>query len=268
MRARRIRKALSYFADNVTPRCRSLTIKGLQREGKALREIARELKISRNTVRRHARCESAAPPRGKGGRPSKVRRFADYLWRRWSEGEHNGVRLYGEIKERGFTGDVSGVWRFVQAWRQTHKLVKTYCPLGANDGAPQRLAELLLNPAAERSEGEELLLNRLLQTQPAIGVIKKLGRDFQRLIRGRSETAFDEWVVEVSKSGIADLRRWAKSLLADEAAVRNALRYEWSNGQVEGHVNRLKNIKRAMFGRANFDLLRLRVLHQPWDCSA
>jgi transposase len=55
--------------------------------------------------------------------------------------------------------------------------------------------------------------------------------------------------------------RFSNSLMKDEAAVRAGLSSEWSSGQVEGHVNRLKMIKRQMYGRANFDLLRARVLH-------
>ncbi len=61
-------------------------------------------------------------------------------------------------------------------------------------------------------------------------------------------------------NGSKELHGFTKGLKKDEAAVRAALRLEWSNGQVEGQVNRLKTIKRQMFGRAKFDLLRQRVL--------
>ncbi len=82
------------------------------------------------------------------------------------------------------------------------------------------------------------------------------------MVKERRADLFDDWLLSVEASGIEDLQQWADGLLADEAAVRNALSSEWSNGQVEGQVNRLKTIKRQMYGRAKFDLLRARVLHR------
>jgi transposase len=81
------------------------------------------------------------------------------------------------------------------------------------------------------------------------------------MVRERKGERLDPWVTEASESGIDEVRRFAAGLLADEAAVRAGLTLEWSQGQVEGHVNRVKVLKRQMYGRANFDLLRRRVLH-------
>jgi len=71
----------------------------------------------------------------------------------------------------------------------------------------------------------------------------------------------DTWIARVRASEIADLQRFATGLLLDKAAVQAGLTLEWSNGQTEGQVNRLKTVKRQMYGRASFDLLRQRVLH-------
>ena len=71
------------------------------------------------------------------------------------------------------------------------------------------------------------------------------------------------WLERVSSSGIPALESFASGIHRDYLAVKAAYSLPWSNGQVEGQVNRLKFIKRQMFGRANFDLLRLRVLHYP-----
>lgn len=89
-----------------------------------------------------------------------------------------------------------------------------------------------------------------------------LGRSFQRIFREKRVDLFDKWLMDVQSSGISELKNWTNVLLADEAAVRNALSSKWSKGQTEGQVNRLKTIKRQMYGRAKFDLLRARII-QP-----
>jgi transposase len=73
----------------------------------------------------------------------------------------------------------------------------------------------------------------------------------------------DGWLSEVASSGIAELEGFARGLMQDKAVVEAGLSLEWSNGQVEGKVNRLKSLKRAMYGRAGFDLLKARVLPLP-----
>ena len=95
-------------------------------------------------------------------------------------------------------------------------------------------------------------------SQLALGV--DLARQFMTMVRHRLQDRLDPWLETVKTSGIPALISFANGLQKDLAAVRNALRYAWSNGQTEGQVNRLKFIKRSMYGRANFDLLRKRVL--------
>ena len=80
------------------------------------------------------------------------------------------------------------------------------------------------------------------------------------IVRHRQEDRLDSWLDKVKISGLPALLSFANGLLKDLVAVRNALHYAWSNGQTEGQVNRLKFIKRSMYGRANFDLLPKRVL--------
>lgn len=71
----------------------------------------------------------------------------------------------------------------------------------------------------------------------------------------------DQWRVTVARSGLSELKSFAENLMNDEAAVREAMRSKWSNGQTEGQINRLKLVKRQMYGRGKADLLRARVLH-------
>lgn len=235
------------------------TIKQLQANGKTIRAIARELRASRNTVRRYVYCEDV--PRHRAGRRSAVLPFAAYLERRWRMGEHNGFQLWREIKEQGFSGEIDAVRRFVREWRKTD-VGKTSCPITARGLAPRHAAKLLLYPASTKSDSERLYLKTLRGLSSKVTAIERLGSGFQQMVLEKRAEPFDDWLKEVETSDIPELKSWANGLLADEAAVRNALSSEWSNGQTEGQVNRLKTIKRQMYGRAKFDLLRARVLHR------
>lgn len=89
-----------------------------------------------------------------------------------------------------------------------------------------------------------------------------LAREFAEIIRQRRIEDLDPWIeLATGSDAPADLRHFARGLTADLAAVRASLTQSWSNGQVEGQVNRLKLVKRQMYGRASFELLRARFLH-------
>lgn len=232
----------------------------MQGNGKTLRGIARELKASRNTVRRYARCDVVPQLLSKAGWRSQVGQFADYLEKRWCEAEHTAVLLWQEIREQGFTGAVDAVQRFVQEWRKTPAGKINYSV--SSRGMPARRAtKLLLNQTAG-SRKENNYIRKLCEISPKVEMIRQIGNKFQQIVKEKRGDLFDNWLVAVRQSGVQDLINWANDLLADEAAVRNALSSPWSNGQVEGQVNRLKTIKRQMYGRANSDLLRARVIYQ------
>ena len=81
------------------------------------------------------------------------------------------------------------------------------------------------------------------------------------MLKTRQAEAFSDWLEEARTCSVLEVGNFAAHILKDQDAVHNAMKYKWSNGQLEGQVNRLKTIKRSMYGRANFDLLRARVLH-------
>ena len=87
-------------------------------------------------------------------------------------------------------------------------------------------------------------------------------QDFAAIVRRREEGALAAWVAVATASRLPDLAAFAAGLLRDWAAIRAALTEPWSSGQVEGQVNKLKVLKRQMYGRANVDLLRKRVLYR------
>lgn len=93
-------------------------------------------------------------------------------------------------------------------------------------------------------------------------MVDALANDFQAMIRDRRFETFEGWLAQCHALQIGAFERFAETLAQDGAAVRAALQTDWSNGQTEGQVNRLKLLKRQMYGRASLDLLRRRVLYQ------
>jgi transposase len=124
-----------------------------------------------------------------------------------------------------------------------------------------RIAWLLFKFPAELTDAEQTLAKSVTEHCPPLKSASALAREFRELVRQRQVHALDSWLERARVADAAvELRRFADGLIDDLAAVRAALSLPWSNGQTEGHVNRLKLIKRQMFGRAKFDLLRQRVL--------
>lgn len=104
------------------------------------------------------------------------------------------------------------------------------------------------------------LINRLRTVHSDIELAIDLAQSFARLVRQHLDEPFDRWLERARTSSLSSFRSFAASIQRDYAAVRAAITLLWSNGQVEGQVNRLKFLKRQMYGRAKFDLLRIRVL--------
>jgi len=232
--------------------------KKLFSQGCGIRKIGRELGLNRNTVRKYLRAQEFPQRQTGQGSKTTLRRYAEYLQKRWLDGEQNAQQLFEEIKAQGFPGSVSAVRKFVQKWRNcSEKPIN----LVSNKGySPRRTVKMLLIETDQNEEKE--YIKKLCEINPKIGKLQKLGVEFRSIIREKRAELFDEWLKKVAMSEITELKNWVRNLLVDENAVRAAMSSQWSNGQTEGQVNRLKTIKRQMYGRANFDLLKARVLYQ------
>lgn len=240
----------------------------LYRRGATIRGIAAKFRMHRRTVRlfiNSDECPERAPPRR---RPNRLDSFLPYLKRRWTEGCHNAAELWREIKTQGFTGCQSAVRQFIAAWRMSvppelrrkRRLSSGTPPKRVTVPGTRAVTWLLLREDSDLTEWQRNFIARLCEQQPEVVTAQTLVRRFQQIVTRRDAAAFDGWVTEVNESKLPELVNFAAGL-AEDAAVRAALECEWSNGQTEGHVNRLKMIKRGMYGRANLDLLRARVLH-------
>jgi len=247
---------------------RFAAIQALRQAGRSVSAIARQLGLTRSTVRKYLRAD-ACPVRVRRSRllgPTSP--HVAYLRERWAAGCDNAALLWQELRARGFTGSAGAVRRFLGAWRTTPRqpgrqprATRGRMPPPASP-SPRQVRWWLLREADERPTEHQAYLGRLLQNCPTLHAASELAREFGRLLRQRDAAAFDPWLARAECSGIAEFQRCARSMGQDYAAVAAALREPYSNGPTEGNVTRLKLLKRQMYGRAKPDLLRQRVLHR------
>lgn len=236
-------------------------VKELATQGYSQRDIALSLKMSRNTVKRYLAAEAPPTYQGRGLRSSTITPYISYLEQRWAEGCHNSRILWEEIRRQGYPGSYGSVRVFVKRYRSPRPRLSVLPP--PRLWTRRQVAWLLVLNPHDLSSEDAAYLAALCQASPDIAAAYYLAQRFVTMVKQRQGDDFDLWLADAQASVVARLRTFAEGLLKDYAAVRAALEFEESNGQVEGQVNRLKVLKRLMYGRANFDLLRLRVLHPP-----
>ncbi len=232
----------------------------LHRQGVPIRGIARRLGMGRSAVRRWLRAGEAAPYRRAPGR-SVLDRHLGHAERRWAEGCRNAAALWRELREgRGFEGgyDVVRRWALRQRTLEAARAEPARGLPSWRVPSSRRAARLLTAQAGPLNRADQRFVTTLTALSPDIREAADLANGFARLVRERDADGLAPWLDRARATG---LRGFAEGLSSDIDAVRAALSLPWSNGPAEGQINRLKLLKRQMYGRAKFDLLRSRVLH-------
>ncbi len=234
----------------------------LRKHKHSMRAIARELELDRGTVRRWINMK-CLPPIGRRGPHSRPGAYLSYLESRWNAGCRNAAALASELRDRGYQGSYDSVRRLLGKWRKLKASERSKAVRHTSQPSAKAIAWWLLKPLTGRTPEQQRLVELFRATCPAVERAASLSDEFTRVVRERLAGALEPWIEEaLAPESPIDLRRFAKGLRDDLAAVTAALTMSWSNGQTEGQVNRLKLIKRQMFGRAKFDLLRRRVLNR------
>jgi len=242
----------------------------LREQGWSITAIGEQVGLSRPTVRKYL--QAGAFPEWPARRTalSAGTPHAEHLRRRWMDGCHDATTLWQELRGRGFRGSLRTVQRAVAGWgarpRRRGRAAKlprppdTVAPPPARPPSARHAVWLLLPPVDQLTPTQQAMRRRLLAAAPAVEAALTLIDTFRRLIRERDGAALEPWLQAAEASPVPELRTFAAGLRRDHPAVAAALAHPWSSGQVEGQVTRIKLIKRQMFGRAKFDLLRKRVL--------
>jgi len=241
----------------------------LHQQGLGARTIARQVGISRNTVRSYLKAE-AFPEQGlRSKRPSLLDPYVPYLRERWQAGCQNAAQLMREITSRGYQGSHTMVRALLSDWRASSPTAvrptrgnKRKAPAPVTRRLSSRQASFLLIKRPDAlTQTQHQHLEQLCQASDDLKQAYELTQEFVSMIRTHQADPFDGWLERVKAHAPRELKSFAVGLRRDYAAVRAGLSRPESNGQVEGQITRLKLLKRQMYGRAEFDVLSLRVLH-------
>ncbi|MGW1998456.1 ISL3 family transposase [Embleya sp. NPDC001921] len=186
-----------------------------------------------------------------------LRPYLGHLHQRWNEGCTDGAVLHAEIRQLGYRGATRTVRRWLQPLRASGQPAPK-----VSDTPTVRLAAQWLTRHPDSLTAEEALqLKRILARSPELQYVSDAVRGFAELMRDRRGRELPDWIDRVAAEGCPPLRGFAVNLRRDLDAVTAGLSLPWNSGPVEGAVTRIKYLKRQMFGRANFDLLRLRIIN-------
>jgi transposase len=236
----------------------------LRRQGTPIREIARALGMSRNAVRRYLRREHC--PDWRPGRATRSGMDAHREWidGRIAEGRINASELHRELASRGVRPSYATVDRFLTKRLgrvgKARPRVNAAKPKPAPPPSPRQLSFDWVRRPEKRTPEAQGRLDAIRRASPDLTSALDLADEFTALIRKRSTGTLKDWLSRAEVSPCPDVRNFAEGIRRDESAVNAAVTTRWSNGPVEGHVNRLKTIKRQMYGRAGFALLKARVV--------
>lgn len=242
----------------------------LHKKGYKGKAIARHLEIGKSTVFRYLRSPTFPERKGRSDKGrGKVSPYKKYLLSQWNSGCHDTKKLYAEIKEQGYEGSYVTLARYTHRLREAQGLKpreKSTKPLPLVFEPKKSLMTvrqavwLILRHSINQNEAETEAIELLKKQHPDLNTGISLAMDFADLVRRKQPDRLDQWLKKAESSQIKAIAGFAIKLKNDLDAVRNGVTYQWSNGQVEGQVNRLKMLKRQMYGRASHELLKKRFL--------
>jgi len=243
-------------------------IRKLHLAGARVKDIAEWVGTSQSTVYRY-RERTEPPPRQRYRRKASVLDpYLPYILRRWNEGCRSAKRLHREIRDQGYRHSIDTVNRLLSSFRHTEGQEKTlsHAPrakrgsvAGASPSA-KNVAALFMRREEMLNEEQKEYLDKLCASDRALADARRLTQAFTGMVRNLEGEELDGWLEEAARCEASVMKKFAAGLKKDLAAVRAGLTEEWSNGPVEGFVTKLKLLKRQGYGRANFDLLRARML--------
>jgi transposase len=242
-------------------RDRHTAVHGLLGAGHSEREAARILGLARGTVHRFAATASAEELLVKAtSRETKLDRYKPYLRRRWNEGITSAAALHAELQAKGWQGSVQAVQRYVRPFRA----MTAAPPPGPVVPATRQITRWLLTRPANLGADEQAQLAGIVDRCPHLGVLARHVRSFAEMMTSRQgEHELEGWLTQAEASDLPELRSFANGIRRDQQAVTAGLTLPYSSAAVEGNVTKIKMLKRQMYGRASFALLRKRVILHP-----
>ena len=223
----------------------------LWKEGVPIKQIVRRTGHHRQTVRRIVRGERSDVFRP---RQSSLDAHLPWLDARWDAGTRNAAALWRTMRKGGFRGSL----RVVSEWAtRRRRAEKTDASSLARVPSARTIARQMTTSRDHLTKAETMTIAAIENGVPALVEAREIVADFHAMIRVRRPEPLASWIERASQSLVASL---ANGVRRDEVAVRAAILSTWSNGQTEGHITRLKLVKRQMYGRGKIDLLQARLI--------
>ena len=246
----------------------------LHHQGWTAPAIAQHVGLSLRTVQRDLRSATFAGRKRRSDRgDSSLNPYKPYLLERWNAGCYTAMRLLRDLRQRGYAGGYGVVAAYARRLRQAqglppgHRRPRQPLPAVAEPLCqpltPRRASWLVLRRETKRTDAESQQLTMLRAQQAEVAEAIALAQDFATLVRQRQPMQLDLWLKRATTSAVDAIRRFATGLYEDYEAVKAGVTLPWNSGPVEGHINRLKMVKRQMFGRARLDLLSRRFVLAP-----
>ena len=252
-------------------------VKRMHAAGRALGHIAAEIGVGHATIAKWVKLDDPPDRQRTALKPSSPLYFQEFLARRWAEGDQVGRRLFHDVRNRGYRGSLSHLERLLSTWRRRDGISRPPATTPLPKAEPQRetraidpatgwqisptvAAALCMKPTPMLTPSEAAKVSALKEASPSFIGMRRLAMRFRGLLRGSDPSKLDRFLHDAKRSGIASMQQFARTLKRDLNAVRNAIAEPWSSGQAEGQINRLKTLKRGMYGRAGIELLRARML--------
>ena len=231
----------------------------LREQGMSKAAIGRKLGLHQATVRKLADARSVADVLAKTlQRAHLVDDYVEYLHRRWNEGERNATQLFREISQRGYRGGELAVQRYLRKFRNNRRTA----PVGPKPPSVREVTSWIMSDPARLPDHDKQSLATICARDADIGRLTGHVKAFATMMTSLQGEYLDEWITNVEADTLQAIAGFARNMRRDIDAIRNGLTLHHSSGPVEGSINRLKMIKRQMYGRANLDLLRKRVVLQ------
>jgi transposase len=245
----------------------------LQKRGLNSAEMALQLGVTQRTIQRWLTTGTIPYSGPRRPRPRLVDPYKAFLLERWQQGCHHGAQLERERRAKGYKGSGRALYRYLETLEPSGFSSRQRSSASATRQTVFREPNPLLTLSAHQAtwlffrkledlKPEELeTLRQLRQASPHVEAAYQLVETFLQMVRQRTGEQLDAWLAAVQASHLEAFESFVTGVQQDKDAVFAGLTLEWSNGPLEGNVNRLKLIKRSMYGRAEVDLLKLRVLH-------
>jgi Transposase len=252
-------------------------VKRLQAAGHTAQAIMRETGFGRASVRKWVHLTDLPTRNRMAPRAGMPECYREYLWERWTAGCQSGRLLMAEIQARGYVGCYAGVAKLLAPWREPppprgdampldHAPIPSEAPIACvpvRHVSPQIAAALLSQPRPLLSARQAETVDALKEQCPGFTTMRRLVLSFRTLLRVGTVATLHDWLTRATATNLHALHRFVRTLRKDLPAVEGAVTESWSNGPVEGHINRLKTLRRQMYGRAGVELLRARMLPLP-----